>query len=228
MGLNLSSLISTADPATRPSTTIQNDVILPAILIPTVITIIGIAVLAYMCTLRRWKSKNDSVTQALYQIETDSEQDPSICRTASTCLPVLLIYSPESPEKETQVLMELLVKGLKCYDIDVTSHDWFLRGSLPEWVAWHFQRATAVLVVCNQHLLLEWEQGGGFVVAALKQLVYASVGRSELSKFAVVLLRETDGQYIPTPYLKNTPQFTVDKVEDIARFVKKQPLYAKP
>lgn len=132
--------------------------------------------------------------------------------------------------------MEIIVKGLKPYDIDVTSHDVRSpRGCLSEWVEEQFQLAQAVLVVCNQDLHQEWhaQQGRGSthtVVAALKQLVHTTVGASQFSKIAVVLLKATDEQFIPSLYLKGTRRFTVqvDKLEDVARFVKEVPVYAKP
>ena len=226
-------------PKAEPNPTgIRNDIILPSIITPIAIAVIGIAVLAYTRTRR--KNKKNKYPEAIYPI-TNSHAPltstltytPHVCQPILAGLPVLLVYSPESPEKEKQVLMEILVKGLKPYDIDVTSHDvWSPRGSLSEWVAQQFQRATAVLVVCNQHLFQEWQGSGSThtLVAALKQLLHASVGTSEFSKIAVVLLKAKDKEFIPTLYLRGTKQFTVhvDMVEDIARFIKEIPVYAKP
>ena len=59
----------------------------------------------------------------------------------------------------------------------------------------------------------------------LRQLVYGTLSQGkELSKFAVVLMKQSDRQFIPSPYLQNTP-LLVTEVEQIARFVKEIPLY---
>ena len=129
------------------------------------------------------------------------------------------------------MLLQLVVKGLSQCNIDVTHTGEVQRGNVPEWLEKEFQRAVAVLVVCNQQLHQEWnQQGRGSVIAALRHLIYAFVGKPDIYKTAVVLLRANDDSFIPTSYLEDTRRFIVnkDKVEDIAHFVKEIPLYAKP
>ena len=90
------------------------------------------------------------------------------------------------------------------------------------------QNASAVLCVCNAEFKQEWDKKNSDspLVSSLKQLIYANVNREEgLSKYATVLLRKSDRECIPTPYLLNTRNFYVDEPDDIARFVHQVPAY---
>ena len=151
--------------------------------------------------------------------------------------PVLLAYSPQSPEREIRRLMQCLVKGLSVYGIDVTSHDLRSpRGSLSQWVEKEYQKAVAVLVVCNEQLHQDWHHQCSSthpLVPALRHFINASVGKpADFSKIAVVLLQDSYKTYIPalldSSKLSTTEQFSVDKVKDIAYFVKNTPRFAKP
>ena len=126
------------------------------------------------------------------------------------------------------------MKGLRqLYGIEVTSHDfWSQRGILPQLVAMEYRKAAAVLVVCNQQLFHEWHHQGGSeypLVPVLKHFIYSSVGKKDFAKLAVVLLRTSDRRFIPEELDSHcTRRYTVDRVQDIASFVKGEPRFAKP
>ena len=156
---------------------------------------------------------------------------------------VLVIYSPNSPEKDKRVVMEQLVRNLarhcttECYDSSRSS----LRQNVSAWLENISEKASVILCVCDAQFKKEWCSGsfterptapewtGVSLVFSLGQLAYATLSKNiPLSrKFAVVLLRQSDQQHIPE-YLSGTKLFLVDQVEEIARFVHEIPKCVKP
>ena len=156
---------------------------------------------------------------------------------------VLVIYSPNSPEKDKRVVMEQLVRNLarhcttECYDSSRSS----LRQNVSAWLENISEKASVILCVCDAQFKKEWCSGsfterptapewtGVSLVFSLGQLAYATLSKNiPLSrKFAVVLLRQSDQQHIPE-YLSSTKLFLVDQVEEIARFVHEIPKCVKP
>ena len=156
---------------------------------------------------------------------------------------VLVIYSPNSPEKDKRVVMEQLVRNLarhcttECYDSSRSS----LRQNVSAWLENISKKASVILCVCDAQFKKEWSQQsfterptapewtGVSLVFSLGQLAYATLSKSiPLStKFAVVLLRQSDHRHIPE-YLSSTKRFLVDQVEEIAQFVHEIPKCVKP
>ena len=156
---------------------------------------------------------------------------------------VLVIYSPNSPEKDKHVVMEQLVRNLgkhcqtECYDSSYSS----LRKNVSAWLEDISKKASVILCVCDAQFKKEWSQQsfterptasewtGVSLIFSLGQLAYAMLSKTiPLSrKFAVVLLRQSDQQHIPV-YLSGTKQFLVDQVEEIAQFVHEIPKCVKP
>ena len=147
---------------------------------------------------------------------------------------VLVIYSPNSPEKDKHVVMEHLVCNLgkhciqtECYDTSRSS----LRQNVSAWLEDNFKKASVTLCVCDAQFKKEWSQysSGSPLIFSLRQLVYAMLSKSiPLSrKLAVVQLRESDEQHIPE-YLSSTKLFLVDQVKEIALFVHEIPNCVKP
>ena len=147
---------------------------------------------------------------------------------------VLVIYSPNTPEKSANTLRQFLIQDLRSeYGINATSHDWCVKGSLAQWIEANQQKATAVLCVCNEQFIRDWNEpmngSKRQVVHSLKQLVYAAINQGkDLSNFATILMRQSDKIYIPSGYFQNTPTFLVTEVEKIAQFVKDIPPFAAP
>lgn len=81
--------------------------------------------------------------------------------------------------------------------------------------------AKSVLCVCNEDFNREWEQ------CPLRHIIYGLLKKGEgLEKFITILLDKADDKYIPSLYLRGTPQkFLVTQVKEIARHIKKIPSY---
>ena len=172
--------------------------------------------------------------QSMCFLESNKQEDPL----------VLVIYSPNSPEIDKNVVMEYLVRNLgkhctqtECYDSSRSS----LRQNVSAWLENISKKASVILCVCDAQFKKEWSQQsfterptasewtGVSLIFSLGQLAYAMLSKSiPLSrKFAVVLLRQSDQQHIPV-YLSSTKQFLVDQVEEIAQFVHEIPKCVKP
>lgn len=153
---------------------------------------------------------------------------------------VLVIYSPNSSEEDERLVWQYLVHDLAtCDDIDgsrriqIERYDSSLRKNASAWLEDNFMRASMILCVCNIQFKKEWDQENALpfcpLIFSLRQLVYAMLSRntSLSSKFAVVLLRQSDHQHIPE-YLNSTKHFLVDEVKEIGRFVYEVPKCVNP
>ena len=152
---------------------------------------------------------------------------------------VLVIYSPNSSEEDKHLVWQYLVHDLATCDIDGSHHiqieryDSSLRKNASAWLEDNFMRASMILCVCNIQFKREWDQQNALpfcpLIFSLRQLVYAMLSRntSLSSKFAVVLLRQSDHQHIPE-YLNSTKRFLVDEVKEIGRFVYEVPKCVNP
>ena len=233
-----------------------------------IIIITAIAVFVAVRRKRRPRSKiestNSEIQKATNKVQVQNSKDSQtghqgVCASEciqSTCFLesnkqdkhsedplVLVIYSPNSPEKDKRVVMEQLVRNLgkhcttECYDSSRSS----LRQNVSAWLENISEKASVILCVCDAQFKKEWCSGsfterptapewtGVSLIFSLGQLAYATLSKSiPLSrKFAVVLLRQSDQQHIPE-YLSGTKQFLVDEVEEIARFVHEIPKCVKP
>jgi len=100
------------------------------------------------------------------------------------------------------------------------------RGNLPFWIEEQVKKADAVLCVCNEAFFKEWTSNPSTVYTSravahsLKSFIGGTLSQSEdLSKFGIVLLKQSDKQFIPSTYLAGTQQFLINETEKIARFV---------
>ena len=163
--------------------------------------------------------------------EPKSIQEPKLIQEPSDLSLVLVLYSPDSPEKDKELALHL-VSCLSNHEIQIQCHDCFcIRQSAPSWLQEELRRASTVLCVCNAQFQREWDQETTSyfpLVSSLRELVYGLLSQSiSLStKFAIVLLRESDRKHIPCDYLSSARTFLVTDVEDIAFFVKEIPKYA--
>ena len=141
---------------------------------------------------------------------------------------VLIVYSPNTPEKKQDLIRTQLISGLHSYGIDTRSHDLTCIKESPSlWLEREIANATAVLCVCNKEFKEDWESVNGNtasslpLVQSLRHLIAATVHKGgRLSKYAMVFLEEKDKEHVPTSYLLGDPrQFMASKLEHIARFV---------
>ena len=141
---------------------------------------------------------------------------------------VLVVYSPNTPEKKQDLIRTQLISGLHAYGIETRSHDLTCIKENPSlWLEREIINATAVLCVCNREFKEDWESVNGNtasslpLVQSLRHLIAATVHKgSRLSKYAMVFLEEKDKEHIPTGYLLGDPrQFMANKLDYIAGFV---------
>ena len=200
-----------------------------------VIVVIVIVVVAAVITWKRRKFCRPTKTDETYeQVNEPNESHfipPPPPPAKGNDRLVLVIYSPDSPENDQHLALQNLVHDLSNYCM-VECHDCTcIRQSVPSWLQEELQRASTVLCVCNAQFQREWdrETTSPFpLVASLRELAYGLLNQSiSLStKFAVVLLRESDRKHIPCGYLHGTRTFLVTDVEDITYFVTRTPKYA--
>ena len=87
-------------------------------------------------------------------------------------VPVLALYSQQTPENEMQVINNLLVGGLGKFNIEVETP-----GTAPprqlsrDWIERKVKTAQAVLLVCNQQFYEECQgEGDGFHVGSVAKV----------------------------------------------------------
>ena len=239
--------VSTLGPVSTPGPTLEIE-LQPTDSLITVFTIVALALVTIIAVVtaiavfmrsRTKKSCRATITDKPYEEikELSWIQEPLFIPQSRTNRPqhfplnddpiVLVIYSPDSPEKDQQIALHYLVRGLSKYHIQIKCHDCScIRQSAPFWLQEEFRRASTILCVCNAQFQREWDQKTTSLlplVSSLRELVYGLLSQSiSLSKkFAIVLLRESDHKHIPCDYLRNTRKFLVTDVKDIALFVTK-------
>ena len=133
---------------------------------------------------------------------------------------VVLIYSRNTVHEEEQAVLGML---LKCEGVDLQYLDGRERN-IYEWVEGKVKEAHTVLCVCNQQFSGEWETGdlANSPVACLRRLLPTC-----LEKVAVVLLRQSHKEYIPSDYLRSQQRFFVtNKVGGLQYYITGVPKYA--
>jgi len=158
----------------------------------------------------------------------------SIASEPSVSVPpvsVLVIFSPRTPQLETQTIMHCLVAVLrKDYGIASQIPDLHLpRENVFDWIEEHHEKADAVLCVCNEYFYEEWNQTANLenhlkVVYCIKTLFQRTI---DSKKYAVVLTDSNDDEHIP-PLLGNRKKFSITDYNGIARFARNIPAAAIP
>ena len=145
-----------------------------------------------------------------------------------TPCPVLVVFSPRTPELETGTIRQCLVTDLGRYGVDSSTLGMGqLRQSETDWITEQHKRVSAVFCVCNQQFLDDWNETSANlrhnhnppIVHTLKLLFHGDLPRRSegTEKYAVVLMRPEDNQYIPS-LLKHRPIYMYEDVESLARF----------
>ena len=174
------------------------------------------------------KQVNTSANDCEVSTPTSVESSEPLLQSSHSSQPVaLIVYSPNTPEKKQEEIRGHLITELQSYGIETRSHDLTcIKESPSQWLEREIAKATVVLCVCNKEFKGDWECSQNNtnslpLVQSLKHLIYATINQGgDLSKYAVVLLKPTDKDYIPTRYLQGDPrQFVVTDVKAIGRFV---------
>ena len=141
---------------------------------------------------------------------------------------IFVVYSSCSTSEERKAILHHLVNQLMNeHQIEVCWHEIMTqRGISPYMVESKIKLSSAVLCVCNKAFYDEWNGNipppQASTVAYIKSLLAADLQcGKDISKYAVVLLKKRDVQYIPTHYLSSCKQFNVTDQEGIVHFILK-------
>ena len=131
----------------------------------------------------------------------------------------LIIYSPNTPEQEKLVVMQSFAAVQNAFLQDTRRP----QQSLVNWILEHYERANAVFCVCNREFKSDWETGApsedsSVAVQTLRLLFEGDLGSVELKKYAVVLSKPTDEEFIP-PLLKSLPRINLSDTTTLVHFV---------
>lgn len=140
---------------------------------------------------------------------------------------VLVIFSPRTPQLETQTIMQCLVAELGNYNIESQIPDLHLpRENIFDWLTEQHEKVDAVLFVCNKYFSEEWKQT--VILENHLKVVYCikTLFRIDSDKYAVVLTDSDDHEHIP-PLLENRKTYSIDDYDGIARFVRNIPRFAR-
>ncbi|XP_065887913.1 uncharacterized protein [Dysidea avara] len=133
---------------------------------------------------------------------------------------VLIINSPQSDDDDL-CLMRKLCHNLADHSIKPITYEYYItdrrkgpgHSGIYQWAEDNFLNSDMILFVCNKSLHDVWNSGDteqSSFVSACKLLLQGYLSSSEdLSRFGIILLRESDACYIPSLYLRNFKTFTV-------------------
>ena len=164
----------------------------------------------------------------------------SLTSSPVTSAKVFIINSPQSSDEDLR-LVRNLCHNLADNAVEAISYDDCESGpsqsGIHEWMENNFVECDMILIVCNKSFYDAWNSNDSeqnAVVSASKQLLQGHLISGEnISKLAVVLLREHDRQYIPSLYLRNVTTFVVFNdghcnEEDLVRYILQVPRFIKP
>ena len=126
-------------------------------------------------------------------------------------LDALVLYSQGSPTSEQIEIEQYIVCLLKRDRLKVLSCNDHTEKTIMQWVEENARSAHAVFVVCNKEFYNEW--GMQFrtpLINSLEVIIASAVSQKTIKKYATVLLKPSDEQYIPDNlYLKGIRSFVV-------------------
>ena len=155
------------------------------------------------------------------------------------CQPKAFIVTDKNLELARQ-----LCHHLAEYDIDTVYYQYVEndrtygpgRLGIPAWAEKWFKESSIILFICNEGFSSIWNDGNinntrhdsyAEIISITKLLFGGCATDNNLSKFAVVLLQESDHRFIPD-LLKNIKSFSVGDTERLARYILEVPTYAPP
>ena len=140
----------------------------------------------------------------------------------------LTIYSPSTPALEKNVIMQGFadMRNLKMGVESLLQDTRQPRQTLVNWINESYQRASAVFCVCNQSFMSDWDavtpsEDGAMAVQTLRLLFEGDVHSAELRKYAVVLIKPSDEEFIP-PLLRSLDCFDLSDTQALARFANRE------
>ena len=141
---------------------------------------------------------------------------------------VVLVYAPDTPKSEEEVIVALSYQ-MKTEGINAVCYDVACRLDRVRWLELATSSAQAVFCIVNEQFLNGWGSETEPILSALHLLITADIkqrGAQGGSKFAVLLLRPSDRQFIPKGYMLTLQEFLVTELRDIIRYTRCIPEYS--
>ena len=208
------------------STADSNLIIVLAVLVTTAILLLILMAIMIVVYLRQQKR------QTIYKLAPTKTESP-----IEKYPPKVFIVT----DSDLQPVRELY-HHLDSYDIDPEYYQYVEndredgpgRLGIPAWTQKCFNKHDMVLFVCNHGFNSAWENEVtrqdpyALIIATVRQLFEGHLTEhNRHSKYAVILLQESDRQYIP-PLLRNIRRFLIRDQEELARYIRQIPKYEAP
>ena len=202
-----------------PVAMIVGVVVVVVVVVVVMVTVVGVLI--------RCRSSKPQVLTAINPFVSDQDGPEAVISAYKSDKRVFVSYSAQSTLEEKGSVLQHLIHRLRSYHgIHASSHDFLVqRGVLAYTLEEEICHSSAVLCVCNKAFYDEWNGNipppQASTVAYIKSLLAADLQcGKDISKYAVVLLKKRDVQYIPTHYLSSCKQFNIMDTDSIVRFVK--------
>ena len=188
------------------------------------------AVLIILCRTHLYKRSRAYITL---------REVASLTSSPVTSAKVFIINSPQSSDEDLR-LVRNLCHNLADNAVEPIAYDYDSgpsQSGIHEWMENNFAECDMILIVCNKSFYDVWNSNDSeqnAIVSASKQLLQGHLISSDnISKLAIVLLRERDRQYIPSLYLRNLTTFVVFNdgycnEEDLVRYILQVPRFIRP
>lgn len=133
---------------------------------------------------------------------------------------VFIINSPQSNEEDL-CLVRRLCHSLADQSVKPINHQYSTfdrqhgpgQSGMYHWAENNFTECDMTLFVCNNSFLDAWNNGDTdhcSLISASKLLLQGYLSNSDdMSRFGILLLRQSDDQYIPSLYLRSLQKFVV-------------------
>lgn len=176
----------------------------------------------------RWRR-----TQGIYELVSPKVVNESVVQK---CQPKAFIISDKNLESVRRLCHHLGEYGIDPVYYQYVENDRINgpgRLGTPAWAEKCFKESSMILFVCNEGFNNIWDNGNirqdsyAEIISITKVLFHGCVTENNLSNFAVVLLQESDHQYIPH-LLRNIKSFSVGDNEGLARYILQVPTHAPP
>ena len=163
----------------------------------------------------------------------------SLTSSPMTSAKVFIINSSQSSDEDLR-LVRNLCHNLADNAVEPITYDYDSgpsQSGIHDWMENNFAECDMILIVCNKSFYDIWNSNDSeqnAIVSASKQLLQGHLISSDnISKLAIVLLREHDRQYIPSLYLRNLTTFVVFNdgycnEEDLVRYILQVPRFIRP
>ncbi len=182
----------------------------------------GIIIIMYL-----WRISNKRKSTAIFA-ELDGPGVVSPYHNKPAKVEALVLYSLGTPTHEKIEIETYIVGFLKRQDLNVISCNDHTEKTIVQWVEENARLAHAVFIICNKQFGLDWKMNSRTqLINSLEMIVASAVGQNRFKKFATILLRPEDDEYVPDNlYFKGIKSFVLgsrascDEKENLLNFIK--------